>query len=114
MEYVGADPTIPQAVRDAYVRFGARARLHAGTSESLNQALPADATFDLVFIDGPHTHQNVRRDIEMWEPRVRHGGIVAGHDFTCAHPPLLWAVLEGRMNVGGDRVDVGADGVWWW
>lgn len=112
--YHGADPTITPAVYEAYRRFGSRASLHATTSEELHRALPESFLLDLVFIDGPHTYQNVRRDIELWQPRVRPGGILAGHDFTCAHPPLLWAVLESRLQSGGGEVHVGADGVWWW
>lgn len=66
---------------------------------------------DFVFIDGPHTYANVRNvpsnslintssleDLQLWEPRVRRGGIIAGHDFTARHPPLLWAVTEHRMT----------------
>eukprot|EP00928_Gymnodinium_smaydae_P082651 TRINITY_DN65970_c0_g1_i1.p1 TRINITY_DN65970_c0_g1~~TRINITY_DN65970_c0_g1_i1.p1 ORF type:complete len:458 (-),score=100.15 TRINITY_DN65970_c0_g1_i1:122-1495(-) len=114
MSYAGADPTIRNVVVDAYSRFGPRAKLHAITSEELHDSLPEDAQFDFVFIDGPHTYRNVRNDIAMWQPRVRPGGIIAGHDFTCAHPPLLWAVLEARMQGSGETVNVGPDGVWWW
>merc|ERR1712070_1103111 len=114
MQYVGADPTIQPVVQRAYARFGSRASLRAITSEELNNELPAEEQFDLVFVDGPHTYKNVRNDIEMWLPRVRSGGILAGHDFTQAHPPLLWAVLEQRMTVAqGEPFNVGMDGVWW-
>mmetsp|Transcript_12143 Transcript_12143/g.38332 ORF Transcript_12143/g.38332 Transcript_12143/m.38332 type:complete len:206 (+) Transcript_12143:678-1295(+) len=112
--YHGADPTITPAVFKAYRSFGSRATLHAVTSEELHGTLPEDYLLDFVFIDGPHTYQNVRRDIQLWQPRIRPGGILAGHDFTCAHPPLLWAVLESRLQGGGGEVHVGADGVWWW
>jgi len=114
MQYIGADPTIRPEVYDAYRRFGPRAKLRAVKSEELHQSLPTAEQFDLVFIDGPHTYKNVNSDIEMWEQRVRPGGILAGHDFTCAHPPLLWAVLEAKMSRGGGQVNVGLDGVWWW
>lgn len=120
LQYIGADPTIRDAVRDAYARFGGRAELRAETSEELEAKLPAGELFDLVFVDGPHTYANVRNDIRRWLPRVRRGGILAGHDFTAAHPPLLWAVLEQRMlMMQGSAstlppIRVGADGVWWW
>eukprot|EP00927_Polykrikos_kofoidii_P014337 TRINITY_DN1627_c0_g1_i1.p1 TRINITY_DN1627_c0_g1~~TRINITY_DN1627_c0_g1_i1.p1 ORF type:complete len:553 (-),score=77.70 TRINITY_DN1627_c0_g1_i1:152-1705(-) len=119
LNYVGADPTIRQSVRDAYVRFGDRARLRAQTSAELHEELPGDETFDFVFIDGPHTYGNVRNDIKLWLSRVRRGGIIAGHDFTAAHPPLLWAVLEQRMLMAQESastlppIRVGMDGVWW-
>eukprot|EP00927_Polykrikos_kofoidii_P014338 TRINITY_DN1627_c0_g2_i1.p1 TRINITY_DN1627_c0_g2~~TRINITY_DN1627_c0_g2_i1.p1 ORF type:complete len:504 (-),score=82.17 TRINITY_DN1627_c0_g2_i1:168-1679(-) len=120
LHYIGADPNIPEVVRDAYVRFGERARLRAQTSGEMNEELPRDELFDFVFIDGPHTYSNVRNDIISWLPRVRRGGIIAGHDFTAAHPPLLWAVLEQRMimmqesSVTLPPIRVGMDGVWWW
>lgn len=114
LQYKGADPTIRDEVYRAYERFGPRAKLNPVTSEEFHRLLPEEEQFDIVFIDGPHTYKNVRNDIEMWMPRIRSGGIVAGHDFTCAHPPLLWAVLEARMMMGGGPVNVGLDGVWWW
>eukprot|EP00929_Paragymnodinium_shiwhaense_P094499 TRINITY_DN55104_c0_g1_i1.p1 TRINITY_DN55104_c0_g1~~TRINITY_DN55104_c0_g1_i1.p1 ORF type:complete len:467 (+),score=98.84 TRINITY_DN55104_c0_g1_i1:121-1521(+) len=114
MQYKGADPTITEPVFDAYRRFGERAQLNVMTSEDLHTSLPENEKFDMVFIDGPHTYANVRNDIKMWQPRVRKGGIIAGHDFTNVHPPLIWAVLEGRMQTGGSTVNVGTDGVWWW
>jgi len=39
-------------------------------------------SIDLVFIDGNHSYKYVLSDIEHWEPIVRKGGIVAGHDYV--------------------------------
>lgn len=36
---------------------------------------------DLVYIDGNHDYDNVKRDIECWSPKVRKGGIICGHDW---------------------------------
>lgn len=112
LRYFGADPTVPHEVRQAYVPYKSRATLFETTSEEMNQAV--EGSFDLVFIDGPHTYKNVNNDLRIWVPRVRRGGIVAGHDFTCRHPPLLWAVSEYRISSGGSHINVGMDGVWWW
>lgn len=38
------------------------------------------APFDLVFIDGDHSYNGVRRDFETYMPFVARGGIVAFHD----------------------------------
>lgn len=38
---------------------------------------------DLLFIDGDHTYEGVKRDIEAWTPHVKLGGYVAFHD--CAN-----------------------------
>ena len=41
-----------------------------------------DGGFDWVYIDADHHYENVKRDIEAWYPKVRAGGIVAGHDYV--------------------------------
>lgn len=40
-----------------------------------------DGELDLVFIDGNHTAPDVRNDRDAWLPKVRPGGILAGHDY---------------------------------
>lgn len=40
-----------------------------------------DGYFDFVFIDADHTYQAVKADIAAWLPKVRPGGILAGHDY---------------------------------
>jgi hypothetical protein len=39
-----------------------------------------DETLDFVFIDGGHEFHEVSRDIVDWLPKVKPGGILAGHD----------------------------------
>jgi len=41
---------------------------------------------DLLFIDGDHRYEGVRKDFEMYSPLVRKGGIIAFHDI-CPGPP---------------------------
>jgi hypothetical protein len=50
----------------------------------------ADRSLDFVFIDASHDFDGVRRDVAAWLPKVRVGGIFAGHDAGC--PGLLNAV----------------------
>ena len=38
-------------------------------------------SLDFVYIDGNHRLQSVIEDIAAWDPKVRKGGIIAGHDF---------------------------------
>jgi predicted O-methyltransferase YrrM len=40
-----------------------------------------DDSLDFVFIDGDHRYECVKADIEAWVPKVRSGGIIAGHDY---------------------------------
>lgn len=40
-----------------------------------------DETLDFVYIDAHHGYKYVKEDIEGWTPKVKKGGIVAGHDY---------------------------------
>ena len=41
----------------------------------------ADRSLDFVYIDANHDFLHVTQDIAAWSPKVRKGGILAGHDF---------------------------------
>lgn len=43
--------------------------------------LVADASLDFVFIDANHRKAFVLDDLAAWTPKVRAGGIIAGHDY---------------------------------
>jgi predicted O-methyltransferase YrrM len=49
------------------------------SSEVAGRAL-ADLSFALVFIDGSHSLEEVRRDFASWAPRIAPGGCLAVHD----------------------------------
>lgn len=40
-----------------------------------------DNSLDFVYIDANHKYEFVKKDIELWFPKVRRGGIVSGHDY---------------------------------
>lgn len=41
-----------------------------------------DQSVDFIFIDGSHEYQDVKNDIEAWFPKIKIGGIMAGHDYN--------------------------------
>lgn len=40
-----------------------------------------DESLDFVYIDADHDYAAVKADLEAWFPKIRHGGLVAGHDY---------------------------------
>lgn len=45
-----------------------------------------DASLDFVFIDAAHEYEHVKDDLNAWYPKIKKGGILAGHDFYPTNP----------------------------
>lgn len=56
-----------------------------------------DNSLDFVFIDGSHEYEDVKDDIAFWLPKVKIGGILAGHDYH--HQPIREAIKYNNLNV---------------
>ena len=80
-------------------------------SESVRAAAKfPDAGCDAVFIDADHLYLPCKADIEAWLPKIKPGGILAGHDYSPRHHPgVVSAVNEifgqpspfGKVQVNG-------------
>lgn len=95
---------------EAYVRlrsrpFGERAIIHKMETHEAAALVP-DGSLDLVFIDADHSAEGVARDIAGWRPKLKPGGVLAGHDIDW---PTVRAVVE--RDVGAHYT--GPDNVWW-
>ena len=42
----------------------------------------ADESLALCFIDGSHEYEDVKADLLAWLPKIKKGGILAGHDYV--------------------------------
>ena len=64
--------------------FGDRSHIVRSTSaEAATQF--ADGELDFVYIDAQHHYEAVKEDIALWRPKVKPGGILAGHDYLDGH-----------------------------
>lgn len=50
------------------------------------------ASLDWVYIDGSHYYDDVKRDLELWTPKIRCGGILCGDDY-------YWRDSSGEYSV---------------
>jgi cephalosporin hydroxylase len=87
-----------------------------GTLEELRRLL-AGRPVDLLFIDGDHTYDGVKRDFEMYAPLVRSGGLIALHDVV-VHDRVpecqvhrFWAEIS-RDHIHEEFIQTGDDRGW--
>jgi predicted O-methyltransferase YrrM len=59
--------------------YPGRCRMLEMTTDEAALVVP-DASVDFVFVDADHTEEAVARDIATWTPKVRPGGLIAGHN----------------------------------
>jgi len=66
---------------------------------------------DFVYIDGNHNYEFVKKDIELYYPKVRLGGVIGGHDFNASCIGVCRAVIEfidqKKLKFQGEKDD------WW-
>jgi hypothetical protein len=53
-----------------------------------------DNSLDFVFLDAAHDYVNVKNDIDSWYPKVKSGGVLAGHDYTASWVGVVDAVND--------------------
>lgn len=114
------DPmNLPQPVFDRlYQRTGERLaafgnRCQQVRLDSVDAAAAIDDTLDFVYIDGDHSYEGIRADLAAWLPKIRVGGILAGHDYGQPAFPGVRAVVDAFFDRFGIEVHHEGAGVWW-
>lgn len=64
--------------------------------------------FDFIYVDGDHSYDGVKRDLTEFLPKLKKGGIIAGHDWVVEWPGVQTAVSE----VVGIPDEIFLDGSW--
>eukprot|EP00928_Gymnodinium_smaydae_P058060 TRINITY_DN41271_c0_g1_i1.p1 TRINITY_DN41271_c0_g1~~TRINITY_DN41271_c0_g1_i1.p1 ORF type:complete len:424 (+),score=52.19 TRINITY_DN41271_c0_g1_i1:193-1464(+) len=86
------------------------------SAQAVRVAGRALGAVDVIFIDGAHDYWSVKKDLELWWPRVRRGGFMAGHDFTMGDAGVMQAVWQFfSYPASGRQVNVflDSDYTWW-
>jgi hypothetical protein len=62
-------------------RYGSRSEIRRQTSLAAADEIP-DGSLDFVYIDARHDYPSVLEDLAAWLPKMRPGGLIAGHDYV--------------------------------
>ena len=54
-------------------------------------------SLDFVFIDGSHEYEDIKDDIISWLPKVKRGGVLAGHDYYLPPQPTSWGLRNSSI-----------------
>jgi hypothetical protein len=65
-------------------------------------------SIDFVWVDGDHSKSGITKDIELYYPLIKPGGIFGGHDFLQCHP--LTEIIKEKF---GDKIITGDDFTWY-
>jgi predicted O-methyltransferase YrrM len=97
-----------QKAKNAVHLSGVRTVTHLGfsTEESLLKQIPDN--LDLIYLDADHSEEGVKKELEVWFPKLRLGGFVGVHDtihyngickavnsYTKGNPSLTFATSRG-------------------
>jgi predicted O-methyltransferase YrrM len=80
------------------------------SDDAVKQVL--DNSFDVIFIDGLHEYDQLTKDCANYYPKLKEGGIFAGHDYN-AIAGVRKAADEFAAKVGKEILSTDCD-VWYW
>ena len=66
-----------------------------------------DESLDFVFIDADHTKEGIEADLLCWFPKVKKGGVLAGHDWD--YPAIKEAL---NSFIGEEKIEVRQPNTW--
>jgi len=116
-EFGGGYPAWKEHLYASFARGGQRIHLlradsHDQRTKESVAKLVGETGVDLLFIDGDHTYEGVKRDFELYSPLVSKGGLIALHDIlphatdTGVGVHRLWDEVRGSYDsheIVGDR-----------
>jgi predicted O-methyltransferase YrrM len=99
------DP-MPQVALELWSQMSHRCRMFAGASPEIlpEVARQTGAAFDFAFIDGNHTYEFVRRDIEGVLPHLANEAYLLFHD---GHYPGVKQAIDGAVADRSELTDCG-------
>ena len=105
---IDPQPRAKEQEHIARAGYANRAIRLLGKSQQVGQFFPYQV--NCVFVDGSHVPKDVQRDIELWKPKVKPGGLMFFHDYQHPnyqkHGPDEAAAIVDRLMVDWTRLGV--------
>ena len=67
---------------------------------------------DVVYVDGDHSYEAVKKDIDTWWTKIPEGGVLCGHDYHAGWPGVVQAVDEFIAKYTQYTLNRYVDGSW--
>lgn len=69
---------------------------------------------DFVFIDGDHSYEGVKGDIDAWRTKIIEGGILSGHDYADPNNPQFGVkkAVDEAVLIHGWKLELGENCTW--
>lgn len=67
-----------------------------------------DGSLDWIFIDGNHSYESLKEDIELYLPKIKKDGLISGHDYGLQLSGVKEAVQEKFLEFS-----TGSNSMWW-
>lgn len=112
----GMSKDLVDRMRDIAIKnfnaFPGKVTLHTMTSKEYSNKVEDDH-YDYIFVDGNHSYDYVLEDIQMWYPKLKKGGVFAGHDFylECVRKAVYDYRIKNKVFSMLHNCD---HSVWWW
>ncbi len=76
-------------------------------AETLNNLRP-----DLIFLDGDHSAEGIKTDVEAWLPLLKEGGLLCGHDYYKEDEGPWWVYVREYVETRFPDVQKSATSIW--
>lgn len=71
-----------------------------------------DKSMDFIYIDGDHSYDQVKQDLEMYLPKLKDNGIIGGHDYNKKNKLYIKNTIRAIDEIVGKPDKVFGDTSW--
>lgn len=97
-----------KAFQERMINYDNVALIRATSDDAIEHGLIVNKKVDFVYIDGLHTYEQMKKDIQNYLPLIKEGGFIGGHDYH----PVWQGVVDAIEEVLGRPDKITRDTSW--